>query len=123
MRNQIGSSVLAAAASFLVIGMVAVGSVAPAQAAPASGVSEEDLAAPHGSFVSTMSAPNDLENLVYYVQSADKAPLILASEEDAAVPPGAFTSAMVAPELDRGKVKIAGAYDVNLSEIVAAGLE
>src|SRR5262249_32027866 len=119
MRNQIGSSVLAAAASFLVIGMVAVGSVAPAQAA-----SEEDLAAPQGSFVSTMSAPNDLENLVYYVQAADKAPVvILASEEDAAVPPGAFTSAMVAPELDRGKVKIAGNYDVNLSEIVAAGLE
>lgn len=111
------SSLLAAAASFVVIGMVAVGSAAPASAA-----SEEDLAAPHGSFVSSMSAPNDLENLIYYVPGTDKPVVILASEEDAAVPPGAFTSIMVAPELG-AKVKVAGNYDVNLSEIVASGLE
>ena len=121
MSKQSGvSSLLAAAASFLVIGMVSVGT--PASAAPASGISEEDLAAPHGSFVSSMSAPNDLENLIYYVPGSDKPVVILASEEDAAVPPGAFTSTMVAPELG-AKVKVAGNYEANLSEIVASGLE
>ena len=53
------SSLLAAAASFLLIGMVAVGSASPASAA-----SEEDLAAPHGSFVSTMAIPGERGNNV-----------------------------------------------------------
>ena len=53
MNKQSGfSGLLAAAASFAVIGMVALGSAAPAQAA-----SEEDLAVPPGAFTSTMVAP------------------------------------------------------------------
>lgn len=107
------SSVLAAAASLLVMGMVVAGS--PAQAA-----SEEDLAAPHGSFVSTLAVPHDAAAFVY--RAADRTALIVASEEDAAVPQGSFTSTMTAP--GDNAVRLAAAEpDAGLPEIVAAGLE
>ena len=119
---------LAAAASMLVVGMVALGT--PAQAA-----SEEDLAAPRGTFVSTMAVPNDAANIV--TRTGDRpAPIVTASEEDAAVPHGSFTSTMIAPEIRGNKVRLASASDrenalarpdngneISLPEIVAAGLE
>ena len=121
MSKQSGiSSVLAAAASLLVMGMVAVGS--PAQAA-----SEEDLAAPHGSFVSTSALPASRGNVVYVVQG-NRPAVVIASEEDAAVPHGAFTSAMIAPDIE-GEEGVApqkvaaGVWTTSLSEIVAQGLE
>ena len=131
MSKQFGvSSLLAAAASMLVVGMVAVGSASPAQAA-----SEEDLAAPRGAFVSTMAVPNDPANIV--TRTGDRpAPIVTASEEDAAVPHGSFTSTMIAPEIRGNKVRLASASDrenalmrpdngneISLPEIVAAGLE
>jgi hypothetical protein len=125
MRNQTGiSNLLAAAASLLVVGMLAVGTPALAQ-------SEEDLAAPPGSFVSTMAVPPasadiraaNLQSAVFYG----------ASEEDAAVPPGSFTTAMAVPEIEGEVTRLAGndarqnaggtLTDVILSEIVAHGLE
>ena len=120
MSKQFGiSSVLAAVASMLVVGMVAVGTAAPAQAG-----NEEDLAAPRGAFVSTMAVPADRGNVVTVAQGNRPALIVTASEEDAAVPPGAFTSTMAAP---RGNaIKLAAADNVagtGLSEIVAAGLE
>jgi hypothetical protein len=129
MSKQFGvSSLLAAAASMLVVGMVALGT--PAQAA-----SEEDLAAPRGAFVSTMAVPNDPANIV--TRTGDRpAPIVTASEEDAAVPHGSFTSTMIAPEIRGNKVRLASASDrenalmrpdngneISLPEIVAAGLE
>ena len=120
MSKQSGiSSVLAAAASLLVMGLVAVGS--PAQAA-----SEEDLAAPHGSFVSTIAVPAD--HIVYVAQGNRPAARVIASEEDAAVPHGAFTSAMIAPDIEgeesAAPQKVAaGVWTTSLSEIVAQGLE
>jgi hypothetical protein len=122
MSKQSGiSSVLAAAASLLVMGMVAVGS--PAQAA-----SEEDLAAPHGSFVSTLAVPANHSNVVYVAQGNRPAVVVIASEEDAAVPHGAFTSAMTAPDIEgeesAAPQKVAaGVWTTSLSEIVAQGLE
>jgi hypothetical protein len=124
MSKQSGiSSVLAVAASLMVAGLVAVGS--PAQAA-----SEEDLAAPHGAFVSTMAVPAERGNIVYVAQGNRSAALVIASEEDAAVPPGAFRSAMTAPDIE-GEAVVASAphkvaaevSTVSLSEIVALGLE
>ena len=121
MSKQSGiSSVLAAAASLLVMGMVAIGS--PAQAA-----SEEDLAAPHGSFVSTMTVPASLGNIIYVAQ-ANRPAVVIASEEDAAVPHGAFTSAMTAPDIEgedsaAPRKVAAGGWTTSLSEIVAQGLE
>jgi len=120
MRTEIGvSSLLAAAASLLMVGMLAVGTPALAQ-------SEEDLAAPQGAFVSTMAAPK--APVVYRVAVSDSGPLVTVSEEDLAVPPGAFTSAMTAPEFDNGKIRLAAneAADLgapSLAEIVAASLE
>ena len=120
MSKQSGiSSVLATAASLLVMGLVAVGS--PAQAA-----SEEDLAAPHGSFVSTIAVPAN--HIVYIAQGNRPAALVIASEEDAAVPPGAFRSAMTAPDIEGEESALpqkvaAGAWTTSLSEIVAQGLE
>lgn len=120
MNRQSGiSSLLAAAASLLVVGVLATGTPALAQ-------SEEDLAAPQGSFVSTMVAPADI--------GADRAiaqPAVFygASEEDAAVPPGSFTSVMAVPEIEGEVTRLAhkgpegDLAKVNLSEIVAAGLE
>lgn len=114
MSKQFGiSSLLASAASFLVIGMVAVGT--PAQAA-----SEEDLAAPHGSFVSTLAMPDDRGNVTYVIRD-NRPAIVTASEEDLAAPHGSFTSAMVAPEIHRA-VKLAGDPH-RLAQIVAAGLE
>ena len=104
MSKQSGlSSLLAAAASFVVIGMVAIGSAAPAQAQ-----SEEDLAAPQGSFVSTMAAPADYAHSGI-VRDAQNQPVVFygVSEEDAAVPPGSFTSAMVVPEIHDRAVRLA----------------
>lgn len=117
MRNQSGiSSLLAAAASLLVVGMVAVGS-------PASAASEEDLAAPHGSFISTLAVPN-ATNSVTLVRDVRPAPVLTASEEDAAVPQGSFTSTMAAPSIHGKTVKLAGDYNqVSLPEIVAGSLE
>jgi hypothetical protein len=121
MSKQFGiSSLLAAAASMLVAGMVAVGS--PAQAA-----SEEDLAAPRGAFVSTLAVPNDAATIV--TRAGDRAALIVtASEEDAAVPQGSFTSAMIAPAISGNAIRLAAARannvtEISLSEIVAASLE
>jgi hypothetical protein len=121
MSKQFGvSSLLAAAASMLVVGMVAVGSTAQA-------ASEEDLAAPRGAFVSTMAAPDDAANIV--TRAGDRPALIVtASEEDAAVPQGSFTSTMIAPRISGTAIKLAAAGPVNvteisLSEIVAASLE
>ena len=121
MSKQFGvSSLLAAAASMLVVGMVAVGSASPAQAG-----NEEDLAAPRGAFVSTMAAPNDAAIIV---TRARPALIVTASEEDAAVPQGSFTSTMVAPEMHGDAIKLAAAgaanvTEISLSEIVAASLE
>ncbi len=122
MSKQSGiSSLLAAIASTLVVGLVAVGS--PAQAA-----NEEDLAAPRGAFVSTMAAPAQHSNIVYVAQSDRPALRVTASEEDAAVPNGAFKSAMTAPDIE-GEESVtpqkvaATAWTTSLSEIVAQGLE
>ena len=121
------SSVLAAAASYLVVGTVALGLAGPAHAA-----SEEDLARPHGSFLS-VTAPSADPAPVYRL--AQRPALILASEEDAAVPHGAFTSAMTAPQSDirladaaanvaqDGEIVSADRYEVVLSSIVSHGLE
>ena len=90
MSKQSGlSSILAVAASYLAIGVVALSIASPARAA-----SEEDIARPQGSFVSTSVAPVSLGAL----GNAPRVAVILASEEDAAVPQGAFTSAMTAPQ-------------------------
>jgi hypothetical protein len=119
MSKQSGiASLLAAAASMLVVGMVAVGS--PAQAG-----NEEDLAAPRGAFVSTMAVPNDAANIV--TRAGDRR-IVTASEEDAAVPPGSFTSTMAAPRISGNAIKLAAAgpanvTEISLSEIVAASLE
>ena len=87
MRKEIGvSSFLAGVASFLVIGMVAAGSAAVA-------ASEEDLAAPQGSFTSTMPVPAAAKNVVYI---ASKQPAV-GSEEDLAAPQGSFTTTMAVP--------------------------
>ena len=121
MSKQFGvSSLLAAAASMLVVGMVAVGSASPAQAG-----NEEDLAAPRGAFVSTMAVPNDA---AYIVTRAGDRRIVTASEEDAAVPPGSFTSTMAAPRISGNAIKLAAAgpangTEISLSEIVAASLE
>jgi hypothetical protein len=129
MSKQSGvSSLLAAAASFLVIGMVAVGT--PASAAPASGFSEEDLAAPHGSFVSTMPVPAGIAKIAYV---AGKAPVAFVnSEEDLAAPHGSFISTMPVPGEVKVRVASASENDVvdyddlaqaTLREAVAAALE
>jgi hypothetical protein len=131
MSKQFGiSSVLAAVASMLVVGMVAVGTAAPAQAA-----SEEDLAAPRGAFVSTMAAPADRGNVITLTQGNRPAAIVVASEEDAAVPQGAFKSSMTAPDIEGEKsvasnsapqkvaAKPGNVSEVSLSEIVAASLE
>lgn len=90
MSKQSGlSSVLAVAASYLAIGAVALSIASPARAA-----SEEDIARPQGSFVSTSTAPAQLGSVIARQDNL----VILASEEDAAVPQGAFTSAMIAPQ-------------------------
>jgi len=107
MRKQSGfSGLLAAAASFAVIGMVALGSAAPAQAA-----SEEDLAAPQGSFVSTLAVPAEPAAIAFAATFATNHPvrIVTASEEDLAVPPGAFTSVMAAPALDGRDIRLASA--------------
>ena len=122
MSKQFGiSSLLAAVASTLVVGLVAVGS--PAQAG-----NEEDLAAPRGAFVSTMAAPARHGNIVYVAQSDRPALLVTASEEDAAVPQGSFTSTMIAPRIRGNAIKLASdgsdhGTEISLSEIVAASLE
>src|ERR1700759_674430 len=119
MNKQVGiSSLLATAASLLVVGFVAVGS-----ASPAAAWSEEALPAPHGSYVSSLAVPAD--HAVYY--AGDNRPVVvIASEEDAAVPPGAFTTAMTEPAFGGDDIQVANnahLADVNLSEIVALGLE
>ena len=128
MRKEIGiSSLLAAAASLLVMGMVAAGTPAQAQ-------SEEDLAAPPGSFVSTMAVPAAIANAHATVRAANAQPVVFygASEEDAAVPPGSFTSAMAVPDSEGDATRLAekdaqgnagDLTEVRLSEIVAQGLE
>ena len=121
MNKQSGvSHLLAAAASLLVVGILAVGTPALAQ-------SEEDLAAPPGSFVSTMAVPPASAD----IRAANSQPAVFygASEEDAAVPQGSFTTAMAVPEIEGEAIKVAhkapagNLATVNLSEIVAAGLE
>lgn len=122
MSKQSGvSSLLAAVASFLVIGMVSVG---------ASAASEEDLAAPHGSFVSTMPVPAGIAKIAYV---AGKDPVAFVnSEEDLAAPHGSFISTMPVP--GETKVRVAAmseddvvSYDdlaqATLREAVAAALE
>ena len=102
MSKQSGiSSLLAAAASLVVIGFVAVGTAAPAQAQ-----SEEDLAAPAGSFVSALAAP---EIYAAAVRDAQNQRVVFygASEEDAAVPQGSFTTAMIAPQNNARDVRLA----------------
>jgi hypothetical protein len=118
------SSVLAVAASYLVVGVVGLGLAGPARAA-----SEEDLARPHGSFLSTTPVPADPVSAAYRVQP--RVAPIYASEEDAAVPHGAFTSTMTAPENDTrlaanaadGEIVSTDRYEVVLSSIVSHGLE
>ena len=116
------SSLLSVAASTLVAGTVVLGLAGSARAA-----SEEDLARPHGSFLSVTAAPADPAP-VYRL--ARNPALILASEEDAAVPHGAFTSTMTAPDTDvrlannvDGEIVSADRYEVVLSSIVSHGLE
>ncbi|HEY2835394.1 MAG TPA: hypothetical protein VGI89_02415 [Rhizomicrobium sp.] len=123
MSKQSGvSSVLAAAASFLVIGMVAVGT--PAQAA-----SEEDLAAPHGSFVSTMPVPAGIAKVAYV---AKQSVAFVNSEEDLAAPHGSFISTMPVPGESRVRVAAVSEDEVvnyddlaqaTLRQAVAAALE
>jgi hypothetical protein len=121
MSKQSGiSSLLAAIASTLVVGLVA--AVSPAQSG-----NEEDLAAPRGAFVSTMAAPAQHGNIVYVAQNGP-ALLVTASEEDAAVPQGSFTSTMIAPRIRGNAIKLASdgsdhGSAISLSEIVAASLE
>jgi hypothetical protein len=116
------SSLLAAAASFLVIGMVAVGT--PAQAA-----SEEDLAAPHGSFVSTMPVPAGIAKIAYVAKQHVAS---VNSEEDLAAPHGSFVSTMPVPAESRVRVASVSEDDVvnyddlaqaTLRQAVAAALE
>lgn len=117
------SSLLSVAASTLVAGTVVLGLAGSARAA-----SEEDLARPHGSFLS-VTAPSADPAPVYRL--AQRPALVLASEEDAAVPHGAFTSAMTAPDNDvrlaandaDGEIVSADRYEVVLSSIVSHGLE
>jgi hypothetical protein len=130
MSKQSGlSSVLAAAASFVVIGMVALGTPAQAQ-------SEEDLAAAPGSFVSTMAVPA-IEKIAYaaHSQGSERQPAsFVYSEEDLAAPQGSFVSTMPVPGEKSGKVHVSAlsendavAYDdlaqATLREAVAAALE
>jgi hypothetical protein len=119
------SSILAAAASCLVVGTIALSLAGPAQAA-----SEEDLARPHGSFLSVTAAPAVPASAVYRV--APRIAIIPASEEDAAVPHGAFTSTTPVPENDvrlaansgqDGEIVSTAHYDLSLAESVALGLE
>jgi len=119
------SSVLAVAASYLVVGTVALGLAGPARAG-----NEEDLARPHGSFLSVTAAPTVPASAVYRVQPRVAA--VYASEEDAAVPHGAFTSTTPVPESDirlaansgqDGEIVSTDRYEVSLAEIVALGLE
>jgi hypothetical protein len=116
------SSVLAVAASTLVVGTVVLGLAGPANAA-----SEEDLARPHGSFLSVSAAPAPIQT-VYRV--SPRVAAIAASEEDAAVPHGAFTSTTPAPDSDirvadaaDGEIVSTDHYEVVLSSIVSHGLE
>jgi len=118
------SSLLSVAASTLVAGTVVLGLAGSARAA-----SEEDLARPHGSFLS-VTAPSANPAPVYRL--AQRPALVLASEEDAAVPQGSFTSAMTAPQSDvrlaandaaDGEIVSTDRYEVVLSSIVSHGLE
>lgn len=128
MNKQSGlSSLLAAAASFVVIGMVAIGT-----AAPAAAYSEEDLAAPQGSFVSTMPVPA-IENVAYVAHGQNsERPSVVYSEEDLAAPPGSFVSTMAVPGEHAARVSALSEDDVvvyddlaqaTLREAVAAALE
>ena len=109
MKNFVGSSLIFAAI------------VAVASPAFAFNGSEEDFAAPHGSFVSTMTAP------VYFAQAEERdgqPVLAVNSEEDLAAPHGSFVSTMPVPELASRDTRVADdSSDGNLREIVAAGLE
>lgn len=125
MSRQSGlSSLLAAAASLLVVGFVAAGT-------PAVAASEEDLAAPNGSFVSTMPVPASIQNIAYVARQAGERPsALINSEEDLAAPQGSFLSTMPVPGGNR--VQLASENDVvdydelnraSLREAVAASLE
>jgi len=128
MNKQSGlSSLLAVAASFVVVGVIGLG-----LAGPASAANEEDLARPHGSFLSTTPIPADPVSVI--VRLPARVAAIYASEEDAAVPHGAFTSTMTAPENDvrlavndaavhDGEIVSTDRYEVVLSSIVSHGLE
>ena len=116
------SSVLAVAASTLVASTVVLGLAGPANAA-----SEEDLARPHGSFLSVSAAPAPV-SAVYRI--APRVAVIAASEEDAAVPHGAFTSTTPVPDSNvrladaaDGEIVSTDRYEVVLSSIVSHGLE
>lgn len=118
------SSLLAVAASYLVVGTVGLGLAGPAKAA-----SEEDLARPHGSFLSVTAAPADPAPVW---RLARNPAVILASEEDAAVPHGAFTSTMTAPENNvrlaanggqDGEIVSTDRHDVVPPSIVSHGME
>ena len=99
MNKQIGISSLLSAA--LVAGAVLVGSVVSANA----NGTEEDAAAPQGSFVSTMVVPESRETVAYV--SGQSVPASSVSEEDAAVPPGSFNTTMTVPDDHAGLIKLA----------------
>jgi hypothetical protein len=99
MNKQIGISSLLSAA--LVAGAVLVGSVVSASA----NGTEEDAAAPQGSFVSTMAVPESRQTAAY--AGSQSVAVWSVSEEDAAVPPGSFNTAMAVPDDRAGLVKLA----------------
>ena len=115
-------------ASYLVAAIIALGIVSPALAAG----TEEDVAAPQGSFVSTSAVPGDLGDVIAAAQVRNgqnsQVVLLTGSEEDAAAPQGSFTSAMAIPDLRDNKVKLASGDPGRdnraiLAQAVAAGLE
>ena len=132
MNRHIGTSLLLAA-------MVALGLSSAAKAGDFSGT-EEDLAVPQGSFISTMAIPAHSDNVLYIAKSengeSELAAAPAGTEEDLAVPHGSFTSTMPFPSVREDRIRVANAAvhqngavigddrsRTILSEVVAAGLE
>lgn len=115
-------------ALYLVAAVVALGIVSPAVAAG----TEEDAAAPQGSFVSTTAAPGNPGNAIHTAQARNgqnqQVVVLTGTEEDAAAPHGSFTSTMAIPEIRGGKIKLASGSlgrdnGAALAEAVAGSLE
>ena len=121
MNKHIGQSLLLAA-------IVAVGLGSSARAGDFNGT-EEDLAVPQGSFLSTAAFPVHSENVspIAKAENGESRPVAIlrGTEEDLAVPQGAFTSTMTLPnaredKARESKVRVAKA---SAGKHVATGVE